>query len=300
MLPTTLIDAADLEARLGSPSLVLVDCRFDLSAPAAGRAAWLRARIPGAAYADLNVDLSARPDARTGRHPLPDAADFAGFLRRLGVAASTELVAYDAGNGAFAARLWWLARWAGHARVAVLDGGFAAWEAGGGAIDDRPPTHAYSPAADVPVASDDRPQEPGSRAAGAGAAWLSSDEVAVAIGTGKALLVDARASERYAGAVEPLDSIAGHVPSARNFPYTQNLAADGRFLGKAALRDRWLEFLAGTPATEVIAMCGSGVTACHNLLALEHAGLRGAKLYAGSWSEWIRDPTRGVATGSEP
>jgi thiosulfate/3-mercaptopyruvate sulfurtransferase len=295
MMSTTLIDGPTLAARLTGPSLVVVDCRFDLAAPAAGRAAYLQARIPGAAYADLNRDLAARPDSGTGRHPLPIAADFAGWLRRLGVTPTTTLVAYDAGNGAFAARLWWLARWLGHTRAAVLDGGYAAWVAGGGAIETGPPVRAAMPGG-LPA----EVRDSGLVAARGAALWLSSDEVAAAVGTGRALLVDARAPERYAGTVEPLDTVAGHVPSARNFPYTQNLAADGRFLPQAALRERWLAFLQGRPATEVIAMCGSGVTACHNLLALEHAGLRGAKLYAGSWSEWIRDPSRAVATGSEP
>jgi thiosulfate/3-mercaptopyruvate sulfurtransferase len=216
------------------------------------------------------------------------------------VGPETDLVAYDAGNGAFAARLWWLARWLGHTRTAVLDGGYAAWVAGGGAIETGPPMHADA-GSDAPGIG---PVEAGpataSGAAQGAAAWLTSDEVAAALAAGTALLVDARAPERYAGEVEPLDTIAGHVPSARNFPFVQNLAADGRFQPKDALRERWLAFLQGTPPTAVIAMCGSGVTACHNLLALEHAGLRGAKLYAGSWSEWIRDPSRAVATGREP
>jgi len=307
MIPRTLIDVPTLAARLASPSLVVVDCRFDLAAPEAGRAAYLHSRIPGARYADLNLDLSARPDGATGRHPLPKAADFAGLLRRLGVVAASELVAYDAGNGAFAARFWWLARWAGHPRVAVLDGGFAAWVTDGGALETGAPVvpAADAPTADAPTGDPPTAASEAGRAAAVladpgAASWVSSDEVAAAIGAGRALLVDARAPERYAGTVEPLDPVAGHVPSARNFPFVQNLAADGRFLPETELRERWLAFLEGTAATEVIAMCGSGVTACHNLLALEHAGLRGAKLYAGSWSEWIRDPTRAVATGSAP
>jgi thiosulfate/3-mercaptopyruvate sulfurtransferase len=299
MMLTTLIDAPTLAARLGGAPLVVVDCRFDLAAPAAGRTAYLHSRIPGAAYADLNVDLSGQPDLRTGRHPLPAAADFARLLRRLGVGPATDVVAYDAGNGAFAARFWWLARWLGHRNVAVLDGGYAAWLAGGGAIETGPPVHAEAHA-DTPAGASGALLAAAPGAAAGAAPWLSTDEVAAAIGTGRALLVDARAPERYAGTVEPLDAIAGHVPTARNFPFVRNLAADGRFLAKDALRERWLAFLDGFPATELISMCGSGVTACHNLLALEHAGLRGAKLYAGSWSEWIRDPSRGVATGSEP
>jgi thiosulfate/3-mercaptopyruvate sulfurtransferase len=296
MIPATLIDVPTLAARLVGGSLVIVDCRFDLVNPAAGRSAYLSSRIPGAAYADLNLDLSSPPGSRTGRHPLPADDDFRAFLQRLGVGAQTDLVAYDAGNGAFAARLWWLARWLGHSRTAVLDGGYAAWLAAGGAIETGPPVQVAAPTAGDVVRT-------GGSARTAGAALalaLTSEAVVEAIGAGRSLLVDARAPERFAGTVEPLDPIAGHVPSARNFPFTQNLAADGTFLAAAALRERWLAFLRGTPATAVIAMCGSGVTACHNLLALEHAGLPGAQLYAGSWSEWIRDPSRGVATGSEP
>jgi thiosulfate/3-mercaptopyruvate sulfurtransferase len=299
MMLTTLIDAPTLAARLGSASLAVVDCRFDLAAPAAGRTAYLHSRIPGATHADLDVDLSGRPDSRTGRHPLPAAADFSRLLRRLGVGPATEVVAYDAGNGAFAARFWWLARWLGHSNVAVLDGGYAAWLAGGGVIETGPPVRVEA-RADTPTGASDAVLAAAPRAAAGAAPWLSTDEVAAAIGTGRALLVDARAPERYAGTFEPLDTRAGHVPSARNFPFLQNLAADGRFLSATALRERWSAFLQGTAVTDVISMCGSGVTACHNLLALEHAGLHGAKLYAGSWSEWIRDPSRGVATGSEP
>ncbi len=291
MTPTTLIDVPSLAARLGDASLVVVDCRFDLAAPMAGRSAHLTSRIPGSVYADLNLDLSSPPGPRTGRHPLPEAADFAGFLRRLGVEAHTDLVAYDAGNGAFAARLWWLARWVGHSRASVLDGGYAAWLAAGGATEDGAPApdaaQGNAPGGVAPPIAD-------------AAIPLSTEAVAEAIGTGRSLLIDARAPERYAGTVEPLDTVAGHVPSARNFPFTQNLGSDGKFLPAAALRERWLAFLQGTPPTAVISMCGSGVTACHNLLALEHAGLHGARLYAGSWSEWIRDPSRGVAKGLEP
>jgi thiosulfate/3-mercaptopyruvate sulfurtransferase len=206
-------------------------------------------------------------------------------LQQFGIGDDTQIVAYDAGNGAFAARLWWLARWLGHDQVAVLDGGFAAWTALGLATvgGDAPDAPTPAPRFTVRLAE---------------GAWLTSDQVQGALRERRRLIVDARAPERFAGTVEPLDAIAGHLPSAQNFPFTRNLRADGRFLAPDELRSVWRKFLGDTEPSEVIAMCGSGVTACHNLLSLEAAGLPGAKLYAGSWSEWIRDPSHGVATGS--
>jgi thiosulfate/3-mercaptopyruvate sulfurtransferase len=281
---TTLIDAASLEGLIGAPGVAIIDCRFDLLMPAAGRESYLAAHIPGARHADLNQDLSAPVGPRTGRHPLPPPAAFAARLGALGVGNDTQVIAYDAANGSLAARLWWMMRWLGHPWVAVLDGGLNAWLARGGAVQQAEPV----PAAEVFAPHTDHH------------AFISSEGLAQAVRDPQRLLVDARAPERYAGLVEPLDSVAGHVPSAVNHPFTSNLDQDGRFLPAAALRGRWQERLAGTPPVNVIAMCGSGVTACHNLLALEVAGLPGAKLYAGSWSEWIRDPTRAVARGSNP
>ncbi len=285
MIHTTLIDAESLAKLAGRPGTAVIDCRFDLASPAAGRAAYRSAHIPGARYADLNGDLSAPVGERTGRHPLPDPQALAVRFGQLGIGDDTQIIAYDAGNGAFAARLWWLARWLGHPRVAVLDGGFGAWSAleyateSGDAAETPPPQPAFS--------ARTRPD-----------AWLTSAEVLAALRERGRLIVDARAPERFEGTIEPLDTRAGHIPSAVNFPFLRNLGLDGRFLAPAELRDRWLKFLAGTAPSAVIAMCGSGVTACHNLLAWEAAGLPGAKLYAGSWSEGIRDPARAVATGS--
>jgi thiosulfate/3-mercaptopyruvate sulfurtransferase len=281
---TTLIDPAALAPLIGKPGIAIVDCRFDLANPKAGRDAYLAGHIPGARFADLNLDLSAPPAPGTGRHPLPDPDVLAARLGSLGVGDATQVIAYDQANGSFAARLWWLLRWLGHGQAALLDGGFDAWTLNGGAVQSgevREAAERFTPRL-------------------ARGAYLTSAEVALALADPERLLVDARAPERYAGSVEPLDAIAGHVPSAVNHPFSTNLAPDGRFLPQAELQRRWRKTLAGKAAANAIAMCGSGVTACHNLLALEVAGFPGAKLYAGSWSEWISDPKRAVATGSAP
>ena len=296
MMIKTLIDVDSLQELLGNPRLAIIDCRFDLLNPDAGRKAYLEAHIPGARYVDLNRDLSAPVGAHTGRHPLPAPHTFAARLGQLGIGKHTQVVAYDDANGSFAARLWWMLRWLGHDAVAVLDGGFKEWNADGGELqsgevaghaplDGRGHGHAHV---------EHLPPHPNPGAV------LSTADVEQALRNPKAnaLLVDARAKERYAGQAEPIDSVAGHIPGAVNHPFTANLDADSRFLPAAELRRRWQELLAGRQAAQVIAMCGSGVTACHNLLSLEIAGLTGAKLYAGSWSEWIRDPQRPIAQGS--
>jgi thiosulfate/3-mercaptopyruvate sulfurtransferase len=289
MMFKTLIDVDSLRKLLGEPQLAIVDCRFDLMNPDAGRQAYLRAHIPGARYADLNRDLSAPIAAHTGRHPLPTPDSFAARLEALGIGNDTRVVAYDDANGSIAARLWWMLRWMGHGAVAVLDGGFKAWTAAGGALQSgaaepaqtRPGTHRFIPRIDADSV--------------VGTAALER-----ALRDPQALLVDARAQERYAGTVEPIDPVAGHIPGAVNHPFTANLDAEGRFLPAAELKRRWQERLAGREPEQLIAMCGSGVTACHNLLSLEVAGLSAGKLYAGSWSEWIRDPRRPTARGKEP
>jgi thiosulfate/3-mercaptopyruvate sulfurtransferase len=275
----TLIDADSLRQMLEQPDLAVIDCRFDLADPQAGRQAYLRGHIPGARYADLNRDLSAPIGPSTGRHPLPSPDAVAARLGWLGIGNHTQVVAYDESNSSFAARLWWMLRWVGHDAVAVLDGGFKAWVAGGGRLEQSEPaagTSHFTPRTDPH-------------------AVLSTAQFERALELGTTMLVDARAAERFAGRVEPIDPVAGHVPGAVSHPFSQNLAADGRFLPAAELRQRWQERLAGTSPASVVAMCGSGVTACHHLLSLEAAGLPGGKLYAGSWSEWIRDPRRQVA-----
>jgi len=290
---TTLIDVPALTRLIATAQVLLVDCRFELGAPDAGRAAFRTAHIPGAIYADLETDLSGPVGPLTGRHPLPDPDRFAARLASWGMGPGTQLVAYDAANGSFAARLWWLARWVGVQRVAVLDGGLAAWLKRGGALQAS---------AAEPAARDTAATTPGDRIPvnAASEAVVTVERLIEELERPACRLIDARSAERYAGVVEPLDAVAGHVPRAVNHPFTRNLGADGRFLPKSALRREWLRFLAGTSPRNVIAMCGSGVTACHNLLALEHAGLCGARLYAGSWSEWIRDPRRPVARGASP
>jgi thiosulfate/3-mercaptopyruvate sulfurtransferase len=286
MVFKTLIAVNSLQGLLGKTRLAVVDCRFDLTNPEAGRQAYLRAHIPGASYADLDRDLSAPIGAQTGRHPLPSPDAFATRLSGFGIGDDTQVVAYDDANGSIAARLWWMLRWLGHDAAAVLDGGFKAWTAGGGALQsgeaDLAPVNRESPRFTPRIDAK---------------SVLSTAELEQALRDPAALLVDARAPERYAGTVEPIDAVAGHVPGAVNHPFTANLDAGGCFLPAAELERRWRERLAGSEPEKLIAMCGSGVTACHNLLSLEAAGLGGGKLYAGSWSEWIRDPRRPIARG---
>jgi thiosulfate/3-mercaptopyruvate sulfurtransferase len=286
----TIIDVDSLRALVGGPSVVILDCRFDLGSPTAGRQAYLRGHIPTARYLDLNGDLSSPTSPTSGRHPLPQPAQFGIRLGGLGVRSGTQVIAYDEANGSFAARAWWLLRWLGHESAAVLDGGLKAWVAGGGALESGEPGPSSAAGTDSP------PFSPRANLDGI----VSSAELIEALRDSRRLLVDARAPERFSGAVEPLDPVAGHVPGAVNHPFSANLSADGRFLPPGELKRLWLERLAGTEPANVIAMCGSGVTACHNLLAMELAGLPGAKLYAGSWSEWIRDPKRPVARTVEP
>lgn len=279
---TTLVQAADLAGHLDDPRWLVVDCRFDLADPAAGETAWRRAHLPGAAYLHLDRDLSGPVTARSGRHPLPAPAALAATFGRLGIAPGTQVVAYDGGPGYFAARLWWLLRWLGHDAVAVLDGGLPAWLAAGGTLDDSVRGRAATDFVAAPRAGQ----------------AIDAPSLQAALAAGTLLLVDARNAERFRGEVEPIDPVAGHVPGAVNHPCTGNVGADGRLLPPAELARRWRETLGARRPAEVACMCGSGITACHNLLALESAGLGGARLYPGSWSEWIRDPARPVARGT--
>jgi len=286
---TTLIDVDSLAA-LKSPAVIL-DCRFDLSDPDAGRRAYAAGHIPGARYADLNQDLSSPVTPASGRHPLPEPQALAGFFAACGIGDRTQVIAYDEANGSYAARAWWLLNWLGHTDVAVLDGGFKAWVAAGAAAGGAPLESGEPPptpgGAKPPFTLRLRPEN-----------VLTAGDVQRALEDSRRLLVDARAAERFAGTVEPLDRVAGHVPGAVNHPFTANLGEDGRFLAAGELRRRWLTRLGGREPSDAILMCGSGVTACHNVLAMTSAGLPGGKLYAGSWSEWIRDPERPVARGS--
>ena len=285
---TTLIEPAELAAHLADPDWAVVDCRFDLARPEWGAQAFAAGHIPGAMYAHLDHDLSGTVTAASGRHPLPWPAALTATLGRFGVGATVQLIAYDQGNGAYAARLWWLARWVGHRATAVLNGGLAAWQQAG-----------------LPLASEFLARAPRAfRGAADPSLVVTTAQVAAAVradelARGVQLLVDARSAERFAGVNETIDPVAGHVPGARNHPFTADLTPEGRFLPEPELRRRWQHTLGGAPTRATTAMCGSGVTACHNLLALEVARLPGARLYAGSWSEWIRDPARPVALGAD-
>src|SRR3984893_1223043 len=284
---TTLIEASVLRDLIGKPDLAVIDCRFDLSNRSRGGAAYLEGHIPGAKYADLETDLSGPVTAKSGRHPLPAPEDFAAALERWGIGSATQVIVYDDAGGSFAARAWWLLRWLGHQSVAVLDGGMKAWIAAEGLLE---PGEARPSQERIP--SDGRIAPKSDRAA-----LIETADIERFLANPANLLVDARAAERFAGSVEPIDTVAGHIGGAANHPFSTNLGQDGRFLPAAELRRLWELRLAGRKPERVAAMCGSGVTACHNLLSLEVAGLSGAKLYAGSWSEWIRDPNRAVARG---
>jgi thiosulfate/3-mercaptopyruvate sulfurtransferase len=280
---TTLIDATELRRHADAADWRVFDCRASVSDPTVGRAQYLEGHIPGARHADLDQVLAAPRAPTTGRHPLPDREALATWFGREGVGESTQIVAYDDAGGAFAARLWWLARWLGHEAIAVLDGGLNAWCEAGGELESG---QANTPApADFPIHR-------------SLVTLLDAEEVlAIVHGEASGSLVDARAAPRYRGESEPIDPTAGHILGARNRPFADNLDEDGRFLDREKLHARFAA-VADDPA-QVVHYCGSGVTACHNVLAMERAGLAGSRLYAGSWSEWIRDPSRPVARGDE-
>jgi len=277
-----LIETHELDALLGHSDLLLVDCRFELTQPAAGRAAFDDVHIAGAVYADLNEDLSDLSITGRGRHPLPDVARFAATLSRLGYRPDQTVVAYDQDNGAYAARLWWMLRWIGHADVAVLNGGFAAAVAAG-----------------LPMASGEAMpvMSPELELRGDTTMLVDFDELEQARRSSSRVLLDARSAERWRGDVEPIDPVAGHIPGSVNRPFTMNLDASKRFRSADELRAAYLELLGDRTPETAIHQCGSGVTACHNLLAMEHAGLAGSRLFAPSWSGWISDRSRPVARG---
>ena len=284
MNPKPLIDAAALASRIRDGDCVVVDCRFDLTAPHQGFAHYLEGHIAGARYAHLDKDLAGPVTPTSGRHPLPAVDDLAATLGAFGIDAGTFVVAYDEAGGAVAARLWWLLRWLGHAEAAVLDGGLAAWRAIGGPLATRIPE--WRP-------SRYRPRT-------VRAEWVVSTRELEGVLARGARLLDARASARYRGASEPIDPVAGHIPGASNLPFSTCLTPEQRFLPREQLEALFAaQGLRGEPLPEAVVMCGSGVTACHLLLAMEVARLPPGKLYAGSWSEWIRDPGRPVATGVE-
>ncbi len=284
MTPSPLISADDLAARLRNPSTRIFDCRFSLKDPGRGPRVYAEEHVPGAVYASLDRDLSDLSVTGAGRHPLPDRESFTRWMEQCGVGDDTTVVAYDDAGGVFAARLWWLARWAGLEDCRVLDGGLDAWLRQGFELDTAIPSY--------PEGRITRRDPP--------VAVCGIDKVlAASEGHEDLVVLDAREAARFRGEVEPLDPVAGHIPRSRNAPSSGNLDAFGRFLPAEALRERFAPFIADGDASRIVHSCGSGVTACHNLLAMEIAGLAGSRLYPGSWSQWVDDPGRPVATGEE-
>jgi thiosulfate/3-mercaptopyruvate sulfurtransferase len=278
-----LISPAQLSARLDEPGLIILDCRFSLDDPAYGQRSYAESHIPKARFADLERDLSG-PVSKgvTGRHPLPDPASLAARLRDWGIGATSSIVLYDDGPGAFAARAWWLLAWLGKRDgVFLLDGGLKAWRDAGlplTAVEPKAQSGDFQGQADTGL-------------------LIDADALEKRLGDARMTLLDARALPRFKGEVEPIDPVAGHIPGAQCAAFTDNLGADGRFLPADQLKQRFAAMLGERPVDELVAYCGSGVTACHNLFALSLAGYPLARLYAGSWSEWITNPTRPLAKG---
>lgn len=275
---TTLVDVATLQAHLNNPDWRIVDVRHQLTDPAYGERAYVEGHLPGAVFMHCDRDLSGPMTGRNGRHPVPDRQVLIDTLGRAGIGPTTQVVVYDDAQGMIAGRLWWLLRWLGHAEVAVLDGGLQAWQAAGGTVTTEP------------SAIRSRPFVPGEPLTG----LVLAAEVKAALGTPAMQVVDARATDRFRGENETLDPVGGHIPGAINRFFRDNLEADGRFKPAAQLRAEWLARLAGIAPHQVVHQCGSGVSACHNQLAMVLAGLEGSRLYAGSWSEWCADPARPV------
>lgn len=275
---TTLVDAATLATHLGDPDWLVVDVRHQLADTGYGERAYAESHIPGAAFLHCDRDLSGPLTGSNGRHPLPASEQLAARLGEIGVGPQTQVVVYDDAQGMIAGRLWLLLRWLGHDRVALLDGGLQAWQDAGGALTAerprRPPTVFTARVRD---------------------AMVDADYVRAFLQTSRMHLVDARSPDRYRGENETIDRVGGHIPGAINRFFRENLQADGRFKPAAELRAEWLAVLAGSSPDQVVHQCGSGVSACHNMLAMEIAGLPGSRLYAGSWSEWCADCGRPVA-----
>ncbi len=282
---TTLIQPAPLQALMqADPAAVLVlDCSFDLTDPQAGRRAYEQAHVPGARYVSLDTDLSGAKSGRNGRHPLPSREAFAARMAELGAGSGTQVVAYDNAGGMYAARLWWMLRWIGHEAVAVLDGGLAAWREAGFPDSDKPAMpHARGTLVLRPALVES----------------VDYDTLLAHVQQGDRVVIDARAADRFRGENETLDPVGGHIPGARNRFFKNNLTEHGRFKDAATLRREFEATLGGQPPALSVAQCGSGVTACHNLLAMQIAGLDGAALYPGSWSEWSSRADSPKATGA--
>lgn len=278
---TTLISTNDLEKAYTRDRWILVDCRFDLSNKEIGFSEYQKAHIPGAVYAHLDNDLAGPLSPHTGRHPLPEPASVLSTFSRLGIDTSKQVIVYDSNSGGYAGRLWWMLRHFGHINVAVLDGGFPKWQRENRAtisgIEQNPPAQFLGQPDLAMIAS--------------------AEEVNRFRKDPSALIIDARTPERYRGEIEPIDPVAGHIPGAVNRFHGMNLTPEGIFKSPEQLREEFMQLLNDKQPQNVVAYCGSGVTAIHNLLAMEIAGLPAGRLYPGSWSEWIRDPNRPIATG---
>ncbi len=275
---TTLVSVTELAAHRDAPDWIVFDCRHDLADTAAGRRAYAHSHIPGARFVHLDDDLSGPKTGANGRHPLPDPGKFCARLAALGMRNDMQAVAYDASGGAYAARFWWMLRWVGHTRVAVLDGGWDAW------LNAGSPVTAHAATA-----------EPAAFSGAARDITVDASFIASRLGKPHPRVLDARSADRFRGENETLDPVGGHIPGAINRFFKNNLAADGRFKSAGELKNEFAELLGAQLPAQVVHQCGSGVTACHNLLAMEIAQLPGSKLYPGSWSEWCSDPRRPVA-----
>lgn len=280
---TTIVSAADLAAHLGD--CVVLDCRHDLMDPAAGQRSYDEGHLPSARFVAVDSQLSGPKSGSNGRHPMPDRARLIETFRSLGISDDTQIVAYDAQGGQIAGRVWCLSRWLGHEAVALLDGDIRAWEAAGFELTTGVPGPA------TPGTLSDRPSL---------LPTVTADQIRQALGSDAMLVVDARAPDRYGGKVEPIDPVAGHIPGAVNRFIARNLGPDNKLKPAATLRQEFDALLAGRDPATVVHQCGSGISACANLLAMTHAGLDGSALYPGSWSEWVSDPSRPISRSSDP
>ena len=282
MTHNTLVSATTLNENINNPKWIIIDCRFSLANSNAGSYAYRHGHLPNARYAHLNHDLSSTLSDLNGRHPLPSFKLLANKLSAWGISNDTQVIVYDDAGGTFAARLWWLLKSLGHNKVAVLDGGIQHWQKQGYALTTTLPTQ--KPTTFRPYLN--------------ATLWLTASQLQNKLARKSICLIDARTPERYRGEQEPIDPVAGHIPGALNRPFQLNFDNTGLFLSAESLNNQFKKIIGTTAPEEVVHYCGSGVTACHNLLAMEIAGLTGSKLYAGSWSEWIRDKNRGVAKGN--
>jgi thiosulfate/3-mercaptopyruvate sulfurtransferase len=274
---TTLISVADLAKQLGTAELVIFDCRHELTNPEFGPKAYAESHVPGARFAHVDRDLAGPLNGKNGRHPLPEASVFISWLGRMGVANGSQVVGYDHAGGTYAARLWWMLRWVGHQNVAVVDGGWQAWTGAGHPVTKDLP-------APRPAKFSGKPDR----------SWVDAATIVKHINSREMILIDARSNDRFHGRNEIIDPVAGHIPGALNRSFKDNLNAQGFLKSPEELRAEFKSLVGDALPEKVVHQCGSGVSACHNLLAMEIAGIKGSKLYPGSWSEWIADPSRPI------